>query len=159
VFQSLFRIAGVQATPLPVPEVLQNLTTGLIDSFYASPLAAIALQWGDYSKYITSLPITIGVGATVITKAAWNKVTEEQRKIIEEVNEKWHKVLINKVRKDNIKSIKVLKTKKNIQIAKVKKSDEAEWYVLADKVQKDLVGRIYSQSLLDEVKRLVKEAR
>ncbi len=128
VFQSLFRIAGVQATPLPVPEVLQNLTTGLINSFYASPLAAIALQWSDHCKYITSMPLSIGVGATVVTKAAWDKVTPEQRTIIQEVNNKWHKVLIKKVRKDNIKSVKVLKEKKNVKIIKVSKAHEAEWH-------------------------------
>ncbi len=159
VMQSLFKLSGVRATPLPVPEVLQNLTTGLIDSFYTSPLAAIALQWGDYAKHITGLPITIGVGATVVTKKAWDKATPEQRALIQSVNKKWHNVLINKVRKDNKSSVGVLKNKKGLQVTKVSAADKAAWEKLAIRVQNDLAGRIYPKSLLNEVKALVKQAK
>ncbi|MFT5433283.1 MAG: TRAP-type C4-dicarboxylate transport system substrate-binding protein, partial [Myxococcota bacterium] len=96
VMAELYKLAGAQATPLPVPEVLQNLTTGVIESFYGSPLAAIALQWFTHAKYITNKKLAIGIGATVVTLKVWNQASAEEKVLIESINEEWHKILIKK---------------------------------------------------------------
>ena len=156
IMQEVYKQLGVSATPLPVPEVLQNLNSGLINCIYGSPLAAMALQWADHGKYITGIPLTIGVGATVVTKRLWDTLTDEQKKVVREVGDKWHKILVRKVRKDNDKSVAVLKEQKGFQIAKVDAAAAAKWNALAVKVQDALVGRVYPQSLLNEVRAMVK---
>ncbi|MCK5553689.1 MAG: TRAP transporter substrate-binding protein DctP, partial [Deltaproteobacteria bacterium] len=51
----VLRKAGVTPIPLSIPDVLMALQTNLIDVVYASPLAAIALQWFTKVKYMTNL--------------------------------------------------------------------------------------------------------
>lgn len=154
----VYKLIGASATPLPVPSVMQNLTTGQIDTIYASPVAAVALNWFNYSKYITNLVLNVGVGATVVTKKAWSQATPEQQAIIRRVNDKWHKVLINKIRKDNGKAVRTLK-KRGVTVVKLSAADKAAWAALFVRVQDKLAGKIYPKSLLDQVRRLVKEAR
>ncbi|MBA4394785.1 MAG: hypothetical protein C0407_14640, partial [Desulfobacca sp.] len=43
--RAVFKELGVNAIPLGIPDVLVSLQTGMIDTVYASPLAAISMQW------------------------------------------------------------------------------------------------------------------
>lgn len=150
--------AGSSPVPLGVPDVLPSLNTGLIDGFTASPLAAIALQWFTKAKYMTKDPVALGIGATVISKAQWDAIPAADQVILRRVSDKWHKILIKKVRQDNEKSAALLQ-KQGIQAVEQSADDKAAWRRLADTVQKDLVGKVYSQALLDRVKKLASEAR
>jgi len=42
--RAVFKELGVNAVPLPVTDVLMALQTGMVDTVYSSPLAAIAVQ-------------------------------------------------------------------------------------------------------------------
>ncbi|GMV43653.1 MAG: hypothetical protein AMXMBFR64_53690 [Myxococcales bacterium] len=150
--------AGSNPVPLGVPDVLPSLNTGLIDGFYASPLAAIALQWFTKAKYMTKDPVALGIGATVISKAQWDAIPAEDQAILRRVADKWHKILIKKVRQDNARSFDLLQ-KQGIQLVDQSAEDKAAWRRLAEGVQKDLVGKVYPQALLDRVKKLASEAR
>jgi TRAP-type C4-dicarboxylate transport system substrate-binding protein len=155
VFGSLYRQVNAQATPLPVPDVLQGLSNNVIETFYASPVAAVALQWHPHVRYINSKLITIGVGATVVSRDMWERATEEQRGIISEVTSKWHGVLKTKVRRMNSSALSTLRERG----AEIVQGDSALWERLFTRVQNDLVGRIYSQELLNEVRTLVRQVR
>lgn len=150
--------AGSSPVPLGVPDVLPSLNTGLIDAFYASPLAAIALQWFTKAKYMTEEPIALGIGATVVSKAQWDAIPPEDQAIVRRVSDKWHAILVKKVRQDNAKSVPLLQ-KQGIELVKMSADDKAAWQRLSAAVQKDLAGKVYPQSLLDDVKRLAAEAR
>src|SRR5262249_35470386 len=61
--RKLFEAMQVHGVPLGVPDVLPSLSTGAIDAFFASPLAALALQWSTHAKYVTSLVLSQASGA------------------------------------------------------------------------------------------------
>ena len=70
---------ALQVTPisLSVIDVLTSLQTGLIDTVYASPLGAIALQWFTKVKYMTALPISNATGAIVVSKKTFDRLTPD----------------------------------------------------------------------------------
>lgn len=152
------KLANITPKALSLPDVLQSLKTGHVDAVYASPLAAIALQWYTKLKYISSVPISVGVGATVMSMKAWNGLSKEHRAALLEVQEVWHKVLIRKVRRDNQKSLKLL-LENGLQIAKIDDESKKAWRRLAKQVQAGLVGKVYSQSLLNKVKQHIRDYR
>ena len=125
---------------------------------YVSPLAAIALQWYTKLKYISSMPLSVGIGATVISAKAWNAMPEAHKKALLEAQEKWHLVLIRKVRRDNKRSLKLL-LENGLQVAQVTDEAKKEWRQLAHKVERALSGKIYPASLLMKVKQLIKDYR
>ncbi len=144
---------------LGVPDVLSSLQTGAIDTFYTAPYAAIALQWFLHAKHIMNIKIAMAVGATVLTKGAWEKIPEEHRKTLKEVTEKWSAKLNKSLRVDNRNAVKTLKEKYNMQVVKLDKEHRKEWAAIAKKVATQFVGTLYSQELLDEVRATVRACR
>ena len=65
---AVFESANISPVPLPVSDVLTGLQTGLIDTVFASPIGAIALQWHTKIKYIIDLPLTYLSALLIIDK-------------------------------------------------------------------------------------------
>jgi TRAP-type C4-dicarboxylate transport system substrate-binding protein len=156
--RQVVEMAGLTGVPLALPDVLSSLQTGLIDAFTTAPYAAIALQWFTKAKYLIGMKLALGVGAVVLTKSAWDSLTEEQRKIVREASEIGTKKLNTRIRRDNKNAIKALE-KQGIEIIKPAKEDLGPWRAIAKQVQKHFVGSLYSQELLDEVKSTIKACR
>lgn len=100
---------GVRGVPLGAPEVLPGLSTGQIDTFFATPLTAIAMQWSGHAKYMTSYLFGQATGATVLSKAAWDKLSPDDQKIVREESSAMEKKITELVRRDNAKSLEKLK--------------------------------------------------
>lgn len=150
--KTLLEKAGANPVPLGVPDVLPNLDTGLINAYYASPLAAIALRWFGKSKYLTDQPFSLGIGATVVSQKAWDRLSAADKTTVLEVSDKWHKILIKKVRADNAKSLTVLK-EKGIVFVTPTETDVRLWKQIAADTERALVGKVYEQSILDEARK------
>lgn len=148
-------VAGISPVPLGVPDVLQSLNTGHVDTFYTAPLACLSLQWCSKVKYRNSRPIGVAIGAMLADKRALGAISPEHRAVVTKVIAKWTKALTRKVRKDNEKSTAILARKQGIADIEPTPEDIADWDALARKVQDALAGSVYSKDLLDEVRRIV----
>src|SRR5438874_2957526 len=82
---AMFKKLGLNGVPLGVPEVDAGLTSGKINACYGSPVAAVALQWYSKVKYMTSMPMSFAIGATVISTESLKKISAADIKIIEEI--------------------------------------------------------------------------
>jgi TRAP-type C4-dicarboxylate transport system substrate-binding protein len=76
---------GLSPVVLPVTDVLTGLQTGLIEIAFASPVAALVLQWHTKTKYITTLPISYSMGIFAIEKNAFGQLSADDQKVIREV--------------------------------------------------------------------------
>src|SRR6185436_2868744 len=76
----LWKTAGFRPVPLAATDILTGLQTGLIDSFDTAPLAALSNQWFGLTKYMLNLKWAPLTGATVVSKAAWDRISEADRK-------------------------------------------------------------------------------
>ncbi len=70
---------------LPLTDVLTGLQTGLIDIVAISPIGALVLQWHTKVKYVTEMPLVYTLGFMAVDMRAWNKISQEDQAIIEEV--------------------------------------------------------------------------
>lgn len=71
--------------PLPVTDVLTGLQTGLIDIVTIPPTVALALQWHTKVRYFTKIPVIYPMGFLAVSERALGRVSEEDRKVIDEV--------------------------------------------------------------------------
>ena len=150
-----YKIAPVS---LPITDVLTSLQTGLVDSFYAPPLAAIALQWFTKVKYMTTQKLSNATGAMVLRKNIYNQLSPQHQKTLKEVSRKYSKMIIETTRRDNEKSYAVLK-KQGIQFVSIPESDFKEIQKTSAKVQQALIGKLYPKSLLEKVLSLIQDHR
>jgi TRAP-type C4-dicarboxylate transport system substrate-binding protein len=99
---------GLSPAVLPVTDVLTGLQTGLIDIAFASPVAALVLQWHTKVKYITDLPVSYSMGVFAIEKGAYSGLSAEDQQVVREVMGRYIQSLDREARDDNRKAADVL---------------------------------------------------
>jgi len=149
---------GLKPVFIPITDVLIQLETGMINSYYAPPLGAIALQWYPKSRYIGNTPITDSLGSILISKKKWNKMTPEQQKIVKEVMSKGCRELVQQVRKDNKKALEILE-QSGIQTVEYPQETLDVFEAASMKLRQEMAGKMYSKELLERAEKLLEEFR
>jgi len=148
VSKEVMKVAGINAIPLGVPDVLPSLQTGVIDAFMNSPYGAIALQWYTKAAYITDLKLAVTIGGSVMTSTAWNKLSDADKQIIEDIAHAKHGALLKRIRKDNTKAVDALK-EKGMEV--IEPEDFGAWKKMADTVRSNLTGSLFDAALIEEM--------
>jgi TRAP-type C4-dicarboxylate transport system substrate-binding protein len=139
------------SVPLPLPDVLSSLSTGIIEAAYAPAMPIIALQWSSKVKYLVDFPVAYSVGSFLISKKAWDKVKPEHRKIVNEVSAKY----MAKVNESNIADNKAaLSTIKEggVEFLKFPKADEDKAKTLKQEIMTKLKGKLFTEQGLNKLK-------
>lgn len=148
--QAMYKKLGVSGVPLGVPEVEPALSTGRINACYGSPLAAVALQWNTKVKYMTSMPMSYAIGATVMKLDAVKKISPEDEKLIGKITKGMQKTLRKQIRKDNESARKQME-RKGVKITETSADLISTFDKAAQDVWKELAGKMYTKAELDMV--------
>ena len=149
------KLSGV---PLGVAEVDAALTSGRINATFSSPLGAIALQWYTKLNFMTSMPITFAIGATVYSLEAQKRISVADQKEIEALSRRNQKKARSVIRKANEDAKKTL-AKKGIVTVEPAKEMVDEMTAAAAGVQAEMLGKVYSKDELDTAIRYRDEYR
>jgi TRAP-type transport system periplasmic protein len=117
---------GLSPVVLPVTDVLTGLQTGLVEVAFASPVAALVLQWHTKVKYITSLPVSYSMGIFAIEKGAFAALSPADQQVVREVMGRTMSGLDKEAREDNQRANEVLASS-GVQTVPVNAADVAEW--------------------------------
>ncbi|HEY1813069.1 MAG TPA: TRAP transporter substrate-binding protein DctP [Kofleriaceae bacterium] len=147
---AMFKKLGLNGVPLGVPEVDAALTSGKIDTCYGSPVAAVALQWYSKVKYMTSMPMSFAIGATVVSLDSLNKISPEDQKTVEAIAKANAKRLRKVIRKAN-EDAKSTMARKGITIVQTPTAMVDDFTKQAHDAWNELAGKIYSKEELDMV--------
>ena len=143
---------------------MTSLSTKLIDTASITPYGAVAYRWDTRFKYMNEYPTTNVVGATIVSKRIWNKISQKSREKILNICQPYFDTISRRSREQDRKSIAVLK-KSGIQIVTFdfeKKEDRERLQFVFDtskKARESMVGKLYSQELLDGTLSLLAEYR
>jgi TRAP-type transport system periplasmic protein len=72
--QQAFKVMGYTPIPMPQPELLTSLNSGLVDAFYTSPLVAGGYQWFGLAPHMLDLKVAPFLGAIIISDTAWRRI-------------------------------------------------------------------------------------
>lgn len=147
---AVFKKLGLNGVPLGVPEVDGNLTSGKIDACYGSPLAAVALQWYSKVKYMTSMPMSFAIGATVVSLDAYKKLSPEDAKAVEQIGRANAKKLRRTIRKAN-EDAKGTMSRKGVTVVQTPIAMVDDFTKQASEIWNELAGKIYSKEELKMV--------
>jgi TRAP-type C4-dicarboxylate transport system substrate-binding protein len=150
---------GIRPIPLSVVDVLTSLQTGLVNGAYASPLAAIALQWHTRVKYILNLPLADASGAVVISKKMYDSMPAELQEILIRNGRTYMSKLTQMSRDENAVALQTLKGQ-GLQILEPSGPEVVRDCIAAGKqARASLVGRLYDQAFLDRIEKVISEFR
>ena len=154
----VLRKAGVTPIPLGIPDVLMALQTNLIDVVYASPLAAIALQWFTKVKYMTNLPLIYSMGGALLTKRMFRKLPSNLQMIVKDVFQH-HASLLNKhTRRDNDEAIRVM-VKQGIKRVTPTDEETEKFKQISREAIDELGSTVFSKDVLAEVSSHIEQYR
>lgn len=152
---AMIQSLGLVSVPLSLPDVLSSLSTGIIDSAYAPALGIIGLQWHNQIKYLINFPTAFSIGALLISKKSWNKISKVDQKIFKDLATKY----VNKANEysisDNQQGLDILKAK-GVEFVNFSKADLAKSEEIRKQVIKKLEGKLIDSKIIKQINELRK---
>ncbi len=149
---------GVQGYPLQLSDVNTGLETGMIDSFYSPPLAAVAFQWYARVQYMLDFPMVNATGALLMNKRTFYALAPENREIVSRLVRQYAERLVQLTRKDNAEALQVL-SEAGITLIPPTPEQTASFKRNAEKNYQMSIPSLYSKELFDQVRGLIAEHR
>lgn len=154
----LFRKAGVSSVPLAIPDVLLGLQTNLVEVVYASPTAAIVLQWFTRVKYLTHLPINYTLGVVLIDAKVFGQLSPEHQQVLLQVAWKHMGQMNLQNRQDNEQALQVM-LDHGVELVEPPPAEIQTFKQLVEESKPELVGKAFSQESFDLVQKHLAEYR
>lgn len=106
--KAFFDAGNISPVPLSIIDVYTSLSTGMIDTVYAPPLGALALQWFARTRYITDIPMANGIGSLVVSRDFYKNLPQDLQALLKRTGAETGARLVEVTRKDNAESLVIL---------------------------------------------------
>ncbi|OGV46944.1 MAG: hypothetical protein A2X46_19260 [Lentisphaerae bacterium GWF2_57_35] len=148
----LFKAGRISTIPVPVSDVLTALQTGLIETIFSPPLAAVAMQWYSRVKYWNDLRLAYTFGGLFVSKKSWDRLPEDMQTKMLEICRRRMNQLTQEVRKSNEDAIRVIASN-GIQTVQSSDADIRQFLAIRDKGLETLKDALFSTKALDMVQK------
>jgi len=161
----LWKANGFRPQALAATDILMGLKTGLIDVIPTTPLYALWNQCFTLARYMTDIKWAPLVGATLVSKAVWDKIPEAQRGPMLEAARDSGQQLRSGIRDMGDKAIAVMtaglpgKKMDKLTIVHADDATVADWRRQTEAQYPTMRGKIIPADLFDEARRLHEEYR
>jgi TRAP-type C4-dicarboxylate transport system substrate-binding protein len=149
---------GFQVVPLEWSDVLTSLQTGLVDTVPTVPILALAGQYDLVAKHMLELNYVPLVGATVITKKAWDEMAADKREPLLKAASDAGMQMQAKSREESKEAVEAMK-KRGLQVHPLTLELENEWRQFLEASYPKVRGTIVPADVFDEVRALLAEYR
>jgi TRAP-type C4-dicarboxylate transport system substrate-binding protein len=154
----LFAAAGIASIPADVTDVLTALQTGLLETVFGPPTAAVAVQWHTKIRYGNALRLTYAVGGVFLSGAAWNSVPAAHRETVRAVFDKHCRQLTPKVRQSDVEALDFMRGQ-GIQILEPTPETRAAFEQVAATALQQVKGQDFSAEVWDLLQQTLREIR
>ncbi len=147
-----YKSNGFHPVALSLSDVMMGLQTGRVEAVPSPPLAALAFQWYRQTPFMLEVGLAPVVGATIITRKAWNQISERDREKLSQSAAKVEKFLETEVPKQDKKSVAEME-KRGLKITRVAPEDQADFRLAAEELASTMRGSMVSQEIFDRALR------
>ncbi|HEY2954213.1 MAG TPA: TRAP transporter substrate-binding protein DctP [Candidatus Eisenbacteria bacterium] len=144
----MWRENGFQPVALAATDILTGLQTGMIEAYPTTPLAALSLQWFRSTPYMVESGLAPLVGAMVITKQAWAKISEPDRAAILAACKKAEQRLEHDIPGQDSMAV-VEMQKRGLTVTQLKPAAMADWEATANAFAARMRGSMVPADILD----------
>jgi TRAP-type C4-dicarboxylate transport system substrate-binding protein len=155
---SVWRSAGFNPVPLPSTEIATALQTGLVTALGSPPQVAVISQFFNNAKNMTDLRWQLLLGASVITKATWEKIPADLRPALLEMTREAGRRLQQEIKDSEGRDIEAMR-KRGLNVVAVTARQRAEWQKLTETLYPKIRGPIVPPEAFDEALRYRDEYR
>jgi TRAP-type transport system periplasmic protein len=146
ILKELWRGLGANGVPLGIPDVYAALQTGMIDSYIATCITAVAMQWHTKVDSMSQFAKGILLQAWVMNKGSWDALPQTARDVIDKVVAHYKdSVFVDAKTADDAAYQKLLK--RGFSTFPTFKGYEK----VEEMVREKLTGRVFSKELLQRI--------
>jgi TRAP-type C4-dicarboxylate transport system substrate-binding protein len=154
----IMKALGYQPVVLEISDILPGLQTGMVSMVPSTPFWALTLQFYRQAPHMLELNWAPLVGAIVITRRAWDRMSPAGRQALRQAGERVGAELRALSRREQDASVAAMK-KRGLSVQPVGPALEAEWRQAAERMYPMIRGRMVPAELFDEVMRMLEEYR
>ena len=154
----LLAAAGIYYIPANVTDVLTSLQTGLLETVFSQPTAAVAVQWHTKVRYYNTMRLTYAIGGVFLSSAGWNAVPAAHRDAVKAAFNKHCQLLSPKVRKSDIEAMDFMRSQGVRAIEETPEVRAAFEQVAATALLK-IKGVVFSSEAWDLLQQCLKDIR
>jgi TRAP-type C4-dicarboxylate transport system substrate-binding protein len=155
----LYKNNGFHPVALAATDILTGLQTGLIDAFQAPALVALGSQWFGGARNMLDLKLATLVGATLISKDVWNKLSPDDQRKVMDISRESGVELRKEIRSQEANAIGLMQSM-GLNEEKISPQAAAQWRTLIEgKLYPALRSHGMPPELFDEVVHLRDEYR
>lgn len=151
--------AGFNPVALETADILPGLQTGLIDVVAMPPFYALSTQIYTAAPHMVELNWAPLVGAMVIKKDVWDKVSPEAQKAMREAAIEAGKQIKGTSRKESADAVETMKQKWGLKVYKPTAEEVEAWRKTCEAVYPEIRGKIVPEKIWDDVVGWVQEYR
>jgi TRAP-type C4-dicarboxylate transport system substrate-binding protein len=149
----LWKELGFHPVALASTDILPGLQTGLINAFDTTPLLALSSQWFGLAPHMLDLKWAPLVGATIITKKAFDSIPDAAREAVLAAAVEAGERFRGEIRDSDARAIEAMK-KHGLIVHAVGPEIESEWLRSVENAYPKIRGTIVPADMFDEVRRL-----
>lgn len=146
----LWKAAGYQPVALEVTDIHTALQTGLIDVVCTAPTHALAGQFYTRAPHMLELRWSPLVGATVITRKAWDSLSRETQAAMRTAAVEAGVQITERGRKEADESVAAMQ-KRGLVVHAVTPDIERAWQAAAEQAYPKIRGSIVPAEMFDRV--------
>jgi TRAP-type C4-dicarboxylate transport system substrate-binding protein len=145
----IWKEAGFQPVPLAMTDIMTGLQTGMIDVIPLTPLGVLALQWFRLTPNMADVGLAPLVGGVVVTKQAWNRISEADRAAVLAACRKAEARLQEEIPNQDRQAL-VEMEKRGLKTAHPTAAEAAQWRAVAASFAAKMRGTIVPAEILDQ---------
>jgi TRAP-type C4-dicarboxylate transport system substrate-binding protein len=154
----IWRAAGFNPVPLPSTEIATALQTGLVNALGAPPQVAVITQYYNHARNMTDLQWQLLLGATIISKATWEKIPADLRPALLDAAREGGRRLQQEIRASGEKDVLAMR-KRGLNVVGVDARARDLWRKTAEGMYPRIRGSIVPADAFDEALRYRDEYR
>ncbi|MEK7329320.1 MAG: TRAP transporter substrate-binding protein DctP [Candidatus Eisenbacteria bacterium] len=144
----LWKNNGYSPVALAATDILTGLQTGMIDGYPTTPLLALTLQWYRQTPNMVGLGMAPLVGGLVVTKQAWDKISEPDRAAILRAARRLEMRLQTGVPRQDTTAVEEMK-KRGLTVNALPPAAVAEWRASAEHFASGMRGAMIPIDIIE----------
>lgn len=151
-----WRNLGFDAIPLPIPDIMTGLQSGMIDAFYAPPSAAVVFEWFRGALYMSAFRVAPVVVGLVINNRSWDEIPQDLRPRFLDTMTGIEATLNRTSESMDNQAISTMKGH-GLIVDPFSPTIKRKWKMLGTTGADMVVGKLFSKGSLDRVEQYIQE--
>ncbi|MDE2977586.1 MAG: TRAP transporter substrate-binding protein DctP [Acidobacteriota bacterium] len=146
---SWWREGGFKPVALAATDIVTGLQTGMIDALAVPPIYAMQVQFFKQARYFADIPLIPMMGAIVVTKRAWNRISEEDRDVMIAAGQRAEKSIFETIPTLEQTAIRLMGGQ-GLEVVPIVGSEvEDNWVEIANDFAASMRGRTVPEAIFD----------